>query len=235
MSRLRPHLSYANVTATLALFVAVSGAGAYAANQIGRKSVGAPELRPGAVTAVKLRKNAVITPKVNAKAITAPKLAAAAVTARILASGSVSAEKIAYQAITHDKVGLDALTGEQIVESSLSPVPRATFAATAATADSAQPTAFAAVDETGAIDASLSKGLSPGNVIRTGTGAYCVTVPAFDPRGAQATARNDDTDGRITAYVTIGGASGCAAPRVEVQTYSNGVNADAPFYVVLYR
>ncbi|HWO15660.1 MAG TPA: hypothetical protein VNM89_02995 [Solirubrobacterales bacterium] len=232
MRRLRSHLSYANVTATLALFVAVSGAGAYAAG-LAPKSVGAPELRPGAVTANKLRKNAVVTPKIKAKAVTSPKIESGAVDGRILAGGSVATDKIAYQAITNDKVGPDAITGDQIVESSLTQVPRASFADSATTADSAQPVVFGDVDENGILNTNLSKGLSPADVRKTGTGVYCVTVPAFNPRGAQVTARKIDTDG-VIANVEIGGS--CGLPRVEVQTYNSaGAKISTPFYILLYR
>lgn len=44
MSRLRDRLTYANVTATLALFVALGGTG-YAATQLPRNSVGKAQLR----------------------------------------------------------------------------------------------------------------------------------------------------------------------------------------------
>ena len=231
MRRLRSHLSYANVTASLALFIAVSGAGAYAAG-LAPKSVGAPELRPGAVTAAKLRKNAVTTPKVKAKAITSPKIASASVDGRILAAGSVATDKLTYQAITHDKVGPDAITGDQIVESSLTQVLRAAFADAATSAESAQPVAFADVDENGTLNTNLSKGIGPGDVSKRAVGVYCITVPGFNPRGAQATARNIDTDG-VIANVEIGGS--CGLPAVEVQTYKAGAPTSARFYVVLYR
>jgi hypothetical protein len=53
LPRLRRHLSYANVTATLALFVALGG-GAYAATQLPANSVGTKQLKDRAVTPVKL-------------------------------------------------------------------------------------------------------------------------------------------------------------------------------------
>jgi hypothetical protein len=234
VNSLRPRLSYANVTASLALFIAVSGAGAYAAG-LAPKSVGAPELRPGAVTANKLRKNAVITPKVKAQAITTPKLADSAVDGRVLAPGSVSGEKIVFGAITHDKVGPEAITGDQIVESSLTQVPIAGFADSATNAESANPLAFADVDETGALNSNLSKGLSPADVRLTATGVYCISVPGFNPRGAVVTPKTINTDG-VIATATIGGTGTCPAPRVEVQTYrSDGSRLSARFYVVLYR
>jgi hypothetical protein len=55
MSFLRRHLTYANVAASLALFLALGGA-AYAATQLPKNSVGTKQLRNGAVTASKIAK-----------------------------------------------------------------------------------------------------------------------------------------------------------------------------------
>ncbi len=52
---LRRHVSYANVTATLALFLSLAG-GAYAATQLAANSVGTRQLRAGAVTPAKISK-----------------------------------------------------------------------------------------------------------------------------------------------------------------------------------
>lgn len=234
MRKLRAQLTYANVTATLALFIALTGGVAYAASQIAPKSVGASELRPGAVTANKLRKNAVVTPKINAKAITNPKLAGSSVDGRVLASGTITAEKIVPNAITHEKVAPDSIDGTQVIESSLTQVPSANTANSATTAGSAQPFAFADVDENGILNLNLSKGFAPADVTKTATGVYCITVPSFNPRGAQVTPRTINTDG-IIATVTIGGTGSCPAPRVEVQTYNSaGARVSSRFYVVFY-
>jgi hypothetical protein len=48
-------LTYANVTATIALFVALGGSGAFAATQLARNSVGTPQLRDDAVTGAKVK------------------------------------------------------------------------------------------------------------------------------------------------------------------------------------
>lgn len=55
MDLLRRHLSYANVVASLALFLALGGA-AYAATQLPRNSVGTRQLKAEAVTAGKIAK-----------------------------------------------------------------------------------------------------------------------------------------------------------------------------------
>lgn len=55
MAFLRRHLTYANVVASLALFLALGGA-AFAATQLPRNSVGTGQLKPEAVTAGKIAK-----------------------------------------------------------------------------------------------------------------------------------------------------------------------------------
>jgi hypothetical protein len=67
--KMKPKLTYANVTSTLALFVALTGATAYAATKLPDRSVGEFQLRPGAVTAEKIRKAAVTAPKIKEGAI----------------------------------------------------------------------------------------------------------------------------------------------------------------------
>lgn len=54
MSRLRSHLTYANVIATLALFLALGGVG-YAAVKLPKNSVGTRQLKSEAVTAAKVK------------------------------------------------------------------------------------------------------------------------------------------------------------------------------------
>src|SRR5664279_3162702 len=55
MKRFASKLTYANVTATIALFLALGGA-SYAATQLPKNSVGAKQLKKGAVTPAKLSK-----------------------------------------------------------------------------------------------------------------------------------------------------------------------------------
>ena len=57
MQGLRRHLTYANVMSTIAAFVAVAGSTAYAADHLGRDSVGAAQLKPNSVTGAKVRKH----------------------------------------------------------------------------------------------------------------------------------------------------------------------------------
>lgn len=234
MNRARPRLTYANVTATLALFLALGGGAAFAATQLAPKSVGARQLRPGAVTADKIRKNAVTAPKIIALAVKNGKLANGAVDTAKLANAAVSTEKLASSSVSTEKIAADAVTGAKVDEPSLGQVPSANSANTAAFAESANPAAFAKVSQEGVVDTSISKGITSADVKQGAeAGIYCVTVPSFSPRGAQVTPRYNGS-GNLTAYATIGGTGSCPAPQVEVQTHNGGL-VKAPFYVVLYR
>jgi hypothetical protein len=62
--RIRKHLTYANVAATVALFGVLAGGGAYAASKIGSK-----DLERGAVTRPKLQAQAVSSGKIADRAV----------------------------------------------------------------------------------------------------------------------------------------------------------------------
>jgi hypothetical protein len=65
LKHLRRHLTYANVVATIALFLVVSGGAAYAATSLGKNSVGTRQIKNGAVTAAKIKNGAITGAKVN--------------------------------------------------------------------------------------------------------------------------------------------------------------------------
>lgn len=235
MRQIRARITYANVASTLALVVALGMGSAYAAGQLPSKSVGARQLRPGAVTARKLRRNAVTSPKIKALAVKQGKIANGAVVSSKIANGSVGEAKIAPGAITPSKVPDDSLTGAKIVESTLGQVPSAGRADHATFADSSNPEAFAKVDGEGTTFPAYSKGIDTPDV-RQGPepGIYCINVPGFVPRGAQATPEYA-ANNTVTVFVTIGGTAACPYPKVEVQTYSLGSRQREPFYFVAYR
>lgn len=73
MKRIRTRFTYANVVATLALFVALAGGTAFAASRIVPKnSVGSGQIKKEAVGSAKLKKGAVIGAKIAAGAVTGP-------------------------------------------------------------------------------------------------------------------------------------------------------------------
>jgi hypothetical protein len=100
MRRIRPRLSYANVVATLALFLALGGGAVWAANkitskQIGKGAVKTKNLGKGAVKTKNLGKGAVKTKSLAGKAVTSAKLADGAVTSAKIGDGAVSFAKLA--------------------------------------------------------------------------------------------------------------------------------------------
>jgi hypothetical protein len=80
---LTEHLSYANVVATLALFVALGGV-SWAAITLPRNSVGAEQLKRNAVTAKKIKRGAVTAEKIKPGAVGARQLKRGTITRRQL-------------------------------------------------------------------------------------------------------------------------------------------------------
>ncbi|HVY79017.1 MAG TPA: hypothetical protein VG898_10970 [Solirubrobacterales bacterium] len=230
---MRLRFTYANVTSTLALFIALTGATAYAATKLPDKSVGEFQLRPGAVTAQKIRKNAVTAPKIKAGAVKQGKIAGGSITAAKMAQGSVSNSSLQGGSVSNDKLAPDAVTGDKALESTFSQVPSAARADFAINAESASPPAFAAISSEATIDSSFSKSIAS---VKEGSlaGIYCVTAAGFNPRGAQVSVRFSG-EGDVTAYVRIGGTTDCPAPQVEVQTFDGGVRTREPFYLTVWR
>ena len=64
MKNLRSKLTYANVMATVAVFIALGGA-SYAATQLPKNSVGTKQLKKNSVTSVKIKKQAITAAKVK--------------------------------------------------------------------------------------------------------------------------------------------------------------------------
>jgi hypothetical protein len=114
----RQRLSYSNVIATMALFIALGGVAVAAG--LPRNSVGVTQLKRGAVTAAKIRKQAVTSAKLAPKSVINGKLGPnsvgpgnignGAVTTAKLAKGSVIAETIKNSVVTTNKLNNEAVT-----------------------------------------------------------------------------------------------------------------------------
>ena len=113
----RPQLNYANVIATIALFVALGGA-AIAAG-LPKNSVGTKQLKRGAVTAAKLKRGAVTSGKIAPKAVTAGKLGANAVLPGNLGNGIISTEKISDGAVIASKLKNGVVTANKLDNSAV--------------------------------------------------------------------------------------------------------------------
>lgn len=233
MKAMKRKPSYANVTSTLALIVALGGTTAYAASKIPDRSVGEFQLRPAAVTAEKIRKNAVTSPKIMPGAIKQGKIANGSITAAKLSLGAIGNLTLQDASVTDSKIATETITGDKVLESTLSQVPSAAKAEFATAAESANPEAFGAITPEAFIDQSLSKGIAQ---VKEGSlgGIYCVTAQGFAPKGAQVTLRFNG-EGDLSAYIRIGGTVDCPAPAVEVQSFDGGVRTKEAFYISLYR
>ncbi len=69
MYRLRPRLSYSNVMATVAVFIALGGS-TYAATQLKKNSVGPKQLKKNSITTAKIKNQAVTAAKVRKGTLT---------------------------------------------------------------------------------------------------------------------------------------------------------------------
>ena len=117
-SRFIPKLSYSNVIATIALFIALGGAAVAAG--LPKNSVGTSQLKRGAVTAAKLKKAAITSGKLAPKSVIAGKLGAnavlpgnignGAITSAKLGAGSVLAAAIKNNVVTTNKLNDKAVT-----------------------------------------------------------------------------------------------------------------------------
>jgi len=128
IAAVRSKVTYSNVIATMALFIALGGVAVAAG--LPRNSVGPKQLKRGAVTTAKLRKQAVtsgkLAPKsvINGKlaensvgpgnigngAVTTAKLAANSVIASTIKNGVITANKLGNEAVTTAKLGKEAVT-----------------------------------------------------------------------------------------------------------------------------
>lgn len=113
----RPKLNYANVIATIALFVALGGAAVAAG--LPKKSVGAQQLKPGAVTTKALRKKAVTAGKIAPMAVTAGKLGANAVLPGNLGNGIISTSKLADGSVIAAKIKNGVVTTNKLNNSAV--------------------------------------------------------------------------------------------------------------------
>jgi hypothetical protein len=107
-----PKLNYANVIATIALFVALGGAAVAAG--LPRNSVGPNQLKRGAVTAAKLKRNAVTAGKIAPKAVVAGKLGANAVLPGNLGNGIISTAKLSDGAVIASKIKNGVVTTNKL-------------------------------------------------------------------------------------------------------------------------
>lgn len=206
MKQIRKRLTYANVMSSIAVFLVLGGATAYAA-----KKIGSNEIKGNSITTGKIKKEAVTTSKIK--------------------NNSISTAKIQNDAVTGAKVKDGSLTGSDINLSSVGTVPNATNAVNATNAANGQPVAFAQVSKTGVLNPANSKNI--GKVTQVGS-VYCFSGLPFTPRGGQATADFGDS-GLQYAQFGLGVGGGCpAGTQAFVFTLLSTGTSEAGFFAVFY-
>lgn len=110
MKQIRNRLTYANVMSSLAVFLILGGATAFAAV----KKIGANEIKANSIKTGKIVKEAVTEGKIKNLAVTEGKLADGAVTTNKLADNAVTTPKIAKEAVTSEKIAKEAVTEEKL-------------------------------------------------------------------------------------------------------------------------
>jgi hypothetical protein len=113
MRQVRRALTYSNVVATLALFLAISGGVVYAASTLGRNAVKSKNIAAHAVKNRNLAK----------KAVKNGNLAANSVTNAKVAKGAITGAKVKGGTLTRTNLAAGTLSGLQVLEVTNSTVP----------------------------------------------------------------------------------------------------------------
>jgi hypothetical protein len=104
MKHVRKRLTYANVMSSIAVFLVLGGATAFAATKIGANEIKANSIKTG-----KIVKEAVTAGKIKAKAVTESRIADGAVTSLKLADNAVTTTKLANKSVTGAKLDLPSI------------------------------------------------------------------------------------------------------------------------------
>jgi hypothetical protein len=238
LKQIRRHLTYANVMSSIAVFMILGGATAFAAVQkIGANEIKANSIKTGkivkeAVTAGKIKNGAVIEAKIGDGAVTTNKLADNAVTAPKIAKDAVTTEKIVNNAVTTEKILDDAVTGAKVKESTLGQVPSAANATSLGgiAASGYARRFFARVDYNDATPSLIAA--SPG-IVPSGEGGEgfprltfpqsmnncAIVVSANSAAGTQVVRRSSASSGSLVQFSTTTDAG--AATRVDFEVIAS--------------
>ncbi len=166
IAAVRKRVSYSNVIATMALFIALGGVAVAAG--LPKNSVGANQLKRGAVTAAKIRKQAVNSAKLAPKSVISGKLGPnsvgpgnignGAVTSAKLAADSVIASTIKNSVITTNKLNNEAVTAAKLGKESVATAKLGNESVTSAKLGKGSVTAAKLSDEIGPLLGTLKSG-----------------------------------------------------------------------------
>jgi hypothetical protein len=231
----RRHLSFANVTAAIALFVALGGTG-YAAIRVPRASVGNAQLQPNAVSASKIRADAVRASEIRRGAVGSSEIRTDAVgsseirrdgvASSEIRRGAVATAELRNGGVAAEDIASGAVGSTQLKAGGVDPVDLST--ATKASFQAA--TLRAAIDESGALAAGNAK-----SATRTDTGEFTVTfdrdVSGCFYSATPVAVKTDTPDLRAVVTVASGGTN--APNNVLVKTSNAADAANEPFHLIV--
>ena len=182
---MRKHLTYANVMATLAVFIALGGT-AYAVNTVGspdviNESLLSQDIKNGEVKVADIGQQAVATDELANGQVKAADIGDGEVKTAEIASGQVLSADIGAGEVRSGNVANDNLTGADIAANTVkgADIDEATLDVGDAARAYARVSRLTCTGTPGTCTPEQSKGIS--SVTRDGTGAYCVTAPGIDP------------------------------------------------------
>jgi hypothetical protein len=219
LARLRRRLTFANVTAALALFVALGGT-SYAAIELPANSVGSEQIRSGAVG----------TSEIRASGVGRSEIATGAVRSGEIATGVVHGTEIASNSVGNVDMKKDAINSANVIDGSLEAADLSD-AAKAALANA--PVYRAAVNTTGAAVAGNATGAT-----RASAGVYSVDFGhdvsgCFSNATIAAVKNGTGTDAPITGTISVEPGAASSSVIVRTATVPGGTPTDAPFHLVI--
>jgi trimeric autotransporter adhesin len=236
MHHLSRRITYANVMSTLAVFLVLGGATAFAATKIGSAQIKANAIVTGkikkeAVTEAKLKAGAVGTAKLAGGAVTAAKLGASAVGAGQLANGSVDGSKLAAGAVGPGNLADGSVGGSKLAAGAVTPDKLSQAYLPADTVG--VPLAGVSVESGGTLRTFFNRAGGEPTVTRLGNGEYEVVFPGLEhklsvSKSISAATLSDASAGGEIAHTTVFG-------NPHVLTFnSSGTKADRPFELVVF-
>ena len=178
IAAVRKRVTYSNVIATMALFIALGGVAVAAG--LPRNSVGPNQLKRGAVTAAKIRKQAVTSGKLAPKSVINGKLAEnsvgpgnignGAVTTAKLAANSVIASTIKNSVVTTNKLDNEAVTTGKLGKEAVATAKLDNESVTSAKLGKGSVTAAKLSDEIGPLLGTLKSGQTLRGMFNIGGG-----------------------------------------------------------------
>ncbi len=114
MNRIRSRLTYANVVATMALFIAVGGATAFAAVQLKKNSVGTKQIKVGAITGAKVKEGTITGNKIDTATLGTVPSATNAATA--VTAGTANVATVASTLLAPEKPHVVGEPGQPPIE-----------------------------------------------------------------------------------------------------------------------